>query len=68
MEDVVGWLGDESRREAESNECETELKAVKRRRRREDCEKVDAIKGAQQSGTVSGLGATKGIKDRGKRR
>jgi hypothetical protein len=29
---------------------------------------VEAIKGDQQSGTVRGFGATKGIKERGKRR
>ena len=29
---------------------------------------MDAIEGAQQRGTVRGFGATKGIKERGKRR
>ena len=60
--------GDESSREVESDVRVEELKEVERRRRREDCEKVAAIKGAQQSGTVRGFGATKGIKERGKRR
>ncbi len=60
--------GGESSREVESDVRVKELKAAERRRRRKDCEKVVAIKGAQQSGTVRGFGATKGIKERGKRR
>ncbi len=37
-------------------------------RREERREELDAIKGAQHVGTVRGLGATNGSKERGKRR
>ncbi len=59
-----GW----AKRDLESDAREGEPKEAERWRRAEDCEEVEAMKGAQQSGTVRGFGATKGIKERGKRR
>jgi len=63
---VAGGSG--ARRDVESDTREGGLEEAERWRRAEDCKKVEAIKGDQQSGTVRGFGATKGIKERGKRR
>ena len=63
---VAGCCG--ARRDIESDTREEEALKAERRRRIEDCEKVEAIKGAQQSGTGRGFGAAKGNKERGRRR
>ncbi len=47
---------------------EGESNVTDRRRRREERAEVKEMEGAQHSGTVSGFGATKGNKERGRRR
>ncbi len=63
---MAGCCG--AKRDVESGTREEEALKAERLRRIEDREKVEAIKGAQQSGTVRGFGAARGNKERGRRR